>query len=283
MKLPLTTPWFSVVLLMISMLSIQCSASLAKSLFPILGPAATTALRLSFATLVLIPVMRPWKVTLNRTQWRSIILYGLSTGIMNLCFYQSIARIPLGLSVALEFSGPLAIAMIGSRRPVDFLWIILATLGLGLILPLHSLSGDTDPIGVCFGLAAGVCWALYIYFGRKAGNAGGGASVALGMAVGSCVALPFGIASAGWEILNPAILPFALLVGIFSSALPYGLEIIALKQLPQQTFGILMSLEPVLAALSGLLFLGEQLTQVQWLALLCIIIASAGATLTIRR
>ncbi|MCG4635001.1 EamA family transporter [Bilophila wadsworthia] len=265
------------------MLSIQCSASLAKSVFPIIGPEATTALRLMFAALVLLPVMRPWRAKLNRKQWLPIILYGLSTGVMNMCFYQAISRIPLGVGVALEFTGPLAIAMLGSRRLIDFLWIALAVGGLLLLLPIHEFSGNLDPVGVAFALGAGFCWAMYIFFGKRAGNAGGGASVSLGMIVGACAILPFGVASAGTSMFSMSVLPLALLLGVFSSALPYGLEIVALKQLPAQTFGILMSMEPVLAALSGIIFLGEQLNVAQWVALACIIVASIGATLTIRR
>ena len=259
MKVSTTSPFFSVALLVISMLSIQCSASLAKSVFPIIGPEATTALRLMFAALVLLPVMRPWRAKLTRKQWLPIILYGLSTGVMNMCFYQAISRIPLGVGVA------------------------LAVGGLLLLLPIHEFSGNLDPVGVAFALGAGFCWAMYIFFGKRAGNAGGGASVSLGMIVGACAILPFGVASAGTSMFSMSVLPLALLLGVFSSALPYGLEIVALKQLPAQTFGILMSMEPVLAALSGIIFLGEQLNVAQWVALACIIVASIGATLTIRR
>ena len=276
------SPFFSVALLLVSMLSIQCSASLAKTVFPIVGPAATTALRLLFAALVLLPILRPWRAKLTRRQWLPIVLYGLSTGIMNMCFYQAISRIPPGVGVALEFTGPLATAMIGSRRPVDFLWIALAVGGLYLLLPIHEFSGNLDPVGVAFALGAGFCWALYIFFGKRAGNAGGGASVAIGVIVAACAAFPFGFAAAGTSMFSLSVLPLALLLGVFSSALPYGLEIFALRQLPSQTFGILMSLEPVLAALSGFLFLGERLTLEQGAALACIIAASIGATLTIR-
>ena len=202
MKVSTTSPFFSVALLVISMLSIQCSASLAKSVFPIIGPEATTALRLMFAALVLLPVMRPWRAKLTRKQWLPIILYGLSTGVMNMCFYQAISRIPLGVGVALEFTGPLAIAMLGSRRLIDFLWIALAVGGLLLLLPIHEFSGNLDPVGVAFALGAGFCWAMYIFFGKRAGNAGGGASVSLGMIVGACAILPFGVASAGTSMFS---------------------------------------------------------------------------------
>lgn len=282
MNIATTSPFFSVALIIVSMLSIQCSASLAKTVFPLIGPEATTALRLAFAALVLLPVMRPWRARLTRRDWLPIVLYGLSTGVMNMCFYQAISRIPLGVGVALEFTGPLATAMIGSRRFIDFVWIALAVGGLYLLLPLHEFSGNLDPVGVAFALGAGFCWAMYIFFGKRAGNAGGGASVSLGMIVGACAIFPFGLASAGTAMFSPEVLPLALVLGIFSSALPYGLEIVALRQLPSQTFGILMSMEPVLAALSGFVFLGERLNIVQWIALFSIIAASVGATLTIR-
>lgn len=282
MNIATTSPFFSVALLVVSMLSIQCSASLAKTVFPLIGPEATTALRLAFAALVLLPVMRPWRARLTRRDWLPIVLYGLSTGVMNMCFYQAISRIPLGVGVALEFTGPLAMAMLGSRRLIDFVWIALAVGGLYLLLPLHEFSGNLDPVGVAFALGAGFCWAMYMFFGKRAGNVAGGASVSLGMIVGACAIFPFGLASAGTAMFSPDVLPLALVLGIFSSALPYGLEIVALRQLPSQTFGILMSMEPVLAALSGFVFLGERLNIVQWIALISIIIASVGATLTIR-
>ena len=222
MKVSTTSPFFSVALLVISMLSIQCSASLAKSVFPIIGPEATTALRLMFAALVLLPVMRPWRAKLTRKQWLPIILYGLSTGVMNMCFYQAISRIPLGVGVALEFTGPLAIAMLGSRRLIDFLWIALAVGGLILLLPIHEFSGNLDPVGVAFALGAGFCWAMYIFFGKRAGNAGGGASVSLGMIVGACAIMPFGVASAGTSMFSMSVLPLALLLGGLGQMLHQG-------------------------------------------------------------
>lgn len=172
--------------------------------------------------------------------------------------------------------------LLSSRRITDFLWIILAAAGLYLLLPLRA-ANDIDPAGALFALCAGCCWGLYIVFGKKAGNSGdSAASVALGMLVGACFIFPFGIFSAGVAMFAPSVLPLAVVLGIFSSALPYALEIHALKNLPAQTFGILMSMEPALAALSGLIFLHEALTLGQWLALACIIAASLGATLTSR-
>ena len=282
MKLSVSSPYGSLCLLLVSMISIQCSASLAKTIFPLVGPEATTALRLLVSAAILLVVIRPWHRQIPRQSWMPIILYGLSTGCMNMCFYQAISRIPLGVAVGLEFTGPMAVAMLSSRKLTDFVWIVLAATGLYLLLPLRA-TDNVDPLGVLFALCAGFCWGLYIIFGKKAGSSGdSAASVALGMFVGACFIFPFGLASAGTAMFAPSILPLAIVLGIFSSALPYGLEIYALKNLPSRTFGILMSLEPALAALSGFVFLRETLTGSQWLALFCIIVASIGATVSAR-
>mgnify|MGYP005803576657 FL=1 len=199
-----------------------------------------------------------------------------------MCFYQAISRIPLGVAVGLEFTGPMAVAMLSSRKMTDFVWLVLAATGLYLLLPLRA-TDNIDTLGAIFALCSGVCWGLYIVFGKKAGNSGdSAASVALGMLVGACFIFPFGLVSAGSSMFSPSVLPLAIVLGIFSSALPYGLEIYALKNLPSRTFGILMSLEPALAALSGFIFLQETLSSGQWLALGCIIIASIGATVSAR-
>ncbi len=272
---------FPVFLLIISMVSIQSSATLAKTLFPLIGPEGVTALRLGFSSLILLAVFRPWRNRVPLRAWRSIIVYGVALGFMNLTFYMAIKTIPLGIAVALEFTGPLAVAMLSSRKVVDFFWIGLAVLGLYLLLPIGDSIENVDPKGAMLALSAGVCWALYIIFGKRAGSASGSASVALGTLVAASIIFPIGFYHAGTAMFSPSILPIALLVGIFSSALPYGLEIVALTRLPSQTFGTLMSVEPALAALFGYIFLHEALTTGQWAALLCIIVASIGATMTI--
>ncbi len=232
---------------------------------------------------ILLAVAQPWqrkKLPRTWSAWKTVILYGLSTGCMNMCFYQSINRIPLGVAVGLEFTGPMAVAILSSRKPADFLWTILAGAGLFLLLPLRDVH-NSDPLGTFFALCAGFCWALYIIFGKKAGSSGDSTtSVALAMLVGACCIFPFGIIFAGKAMFAPSILPLAAVLGIFSSALPYALEIRALKTLPAHTFGILMSMEPAFGALSGFLFLHELLTPGQYLALACIIAASMGATYT---
>ena len=191
--------------------------------------------------------------------------------------------VPLGIAVAIEFTGPLAVAAFTSRSRRELLWVGLAVAGVAPLLPLGAFSADLDPVGVGFGFCAGFFWALYMIFGKKAGMVRGTDSVALGTAVAAMIALPVGLLCEGTALFSPAVLPSGLLVGIFSSALPYGLEMLAMTRLSTQTYGVLTSLEPAMAALSGFVFLGETLTLVQWGALACVMGASLGATLTGRR
>ncbi len=275
--------WAPVVYLLLGVLSIQASASLAKSLFGVLSPQGVTALRLGFAALILLAVFRPWRRRLPLGALRPVLAYGMALGCMNLSFYMSIARIPLGIAVAIEFTGPLAVAAFTSRSRRELLWVGLAVAGVAPLLPLGAFSADLDPVGVGFGFCAGFFWALYMIFGKKAGMVRGTNSVALGTAVAAMIALPVGLLCEGTALFSPAVLPSGLLVGIFSSALPYGLEMLAMTRLSTQTYGVLTSLEPAMAALSGFVFLGETLTLVQWGALACVMGASLGATLTGRR
>lgn len=275
---------FAVLTLLVAMLSIQGGASLAKRLFPVLGAPGTTALRLLFAALLLVAFWRPWRQRLTRKQLRAVAVYGAALGVMNLTFYMALARIPLGIAVAIEFTGPLAVAIFSTRRPVDFLWALLAVAGILLILPLSKASGPLDLLGVFWALVAGGCWALYIIFGqRSVAVVHGGTAASLGMVAASLLVVPVGVAHAGTALLDVSLLPFALGVAVLSSALPYSLEMIALKALPARTFGILMSLEPALAAVSGLLFLGERLSLQQWVAIGFIILASVGSAATSRK
>ncbi|MDZ5601952.1 threonine/homoserine exporter RhtA [Pseudomonas sp. RP23018S] len=274
---------FPVGLLLIAMLSIQSGASLAKSLFPLIGAQGTTALRLIFASVIMVLLLRPWRVRLDRATLRSVIIYGMALGGMNLLFYMSVRTVPLGIAVALEFTGPLAVALLASRRLVDFIWIALAVTGLLMLIPLGHTDAAIDLTGAAYALGAGVCWALYILYGQKAGAEHGVQTAALGVVIAAVFIAPVGIVHAGSALLNPAIIPVALGVAILSTALPYSLEMIALTRLPARTFGTLMSIEPAIAALSGLIFLSEMLTNTQWLAILAIIVASVGATLTMRR
>ena len=274
--------WLPILVIVIAMCSIQSGAALAKSLFPLVGAPGVTALRLTLGTLILIAVFKPWRLRFTREQRVPLLLYGLSLGAMNYLFYLSIQRIPLGVAVALEFTGPLAVALFGSRRPIDFVWVALAVLGLWFLLPLGQNIAHVDLTGAALALGAGTGWAVYILTGQRAGEEHGPATVAMGSLIAAIVFVPIGAIQAGDALWHWSILPIGLGIAILSTALPYSLEMIALTRLPSRTFGTLMSMEPALAAISGIVFLGETLTATQTLALLAIMAASAGSTLTLR-
>ena len=274
--------WMPVAVILIAMMSIQSGASLAKSLFPLVGAPGVTALRIALGTLILVVVFKPWRLRFKKEQRRPLRFYGLALGGMNYMFYLSIQTIPLGIAVALEFTGPLAVALFSSRRPVDFIWVVLAVLGLWFLLPLGQSVSQIDLTGAALALGAGACWAVYILTGQRAGEEHGPATVALGSLIAAVIFVPIGMAQATDSIWQWSILPVGLAVAILSTALPYSLEMIALTRLPTRIFGTLMSMEPALAAISGMIFLGETLTLVQTLALCSIIAASMGSTLTMR-
>ena len=271
-----------IALLLVAMVSIQSGASLAKSLFPLIGAEGTTALRLGLAAVILCVLMRPWQAQLSLKSCRSLLAYGLALGSMNLLFYMSLQSIPLGIAVALEFTGPLGLALLSSRRLLDFVWVALAVFGLWLLLPSPQADVQLDPQGMALALGAGLCWALYIIFGQKAGAEHGRQTVALGTLVAALLVFPVGLWQAGSSMFALDLLPIALSVAVLSSALPYSLEMLALTRLPARIFSILMSMEPAIAALSGLLFLSERLAWNQWLAIGAIILASTGAAATFR-
>jgi inner membrane transporter RhtA len=261
------------------MVSIQVGAALAQHLFPMVGAPGATTLRVVLAALILLAIRRPTLRGLDRPSLRALGLYGASLGLMNLCFYLALRTIPLGVAVAVEFVGPLAVAAASHRSRLDILWLALAAAGLALLAPWGA--GALDPIGLLWALGAGVFWGLYILFGQAAGRIAEGAATALGMAVAATVVMPFGVATAGVRLLDPSLLPLALAVAVLSSALPYSLEMFALTRLPRATFGTLMSLEPAIGALAGFVLLGQQLTLRQGGAIAAIILASAGAALSL--
>lgn len=274
--------WLPVAVILIAMLSIQSGASLAKSLFPLVGAPGVTALRIVLGTSILVVIFKPWRLRFKKEQRLPLLFYGLSLGAMNYLFYLSIQTIPLGIAVALEFTGPLAVALFSSRRPVDFIWVVLAVLGLWFLLPLGQSGAEIDLTGAALALGAGACWAVYILTGQRAGEEHGPATVALGSLIAAIVFVPIGMAQATESIWQWSVMPIGLAVAILSTALPYSLEMIALTRLPTRIFGTLMSMEPALAAISGMVFLGETLTLTQTLALCSIIAASMGSTLTMR-
>jgi inner membrane transporter RhtA len=269
--------------LILSMMSFTLGASFAKRLFPLVGAQGATTLRLVLGAFILAVVLRPWRTRLNAVAWPTVAVYGLAMAGMNLLFYMALRTLPLGIAIALEFTGPLAVAVLSSRRPVDFLWIACAVAGLLLLLPLSKATPHLALTGVAFALGAGVCWALYIIAGKRAGLEHGAVTTSLGVSIGAIAILPIGLAHSGAALLQPSILAAGLVVALLSSALPYTLEMVALRHLPAQTYGTLISCEPAVGAMVGLLLLGERLAPLQCCAIGLVIFASFGATMTVIR
>jgi inner membrane transporter RhtA len=239
------------------------------------GSFGTVALRLFFAAAVLTLLWRP-SLRMSRRTWTVVLGYGVILGLMNLCFYSALARLPLGIAVTIEFLGPLAVALAGSRRWLDAFWAVLAAGGVVLLM---EGGGDLDLVGVLFALAAGTFWGLYILIGAALGrHTTEGNGLALGMIVAALVAVPVGVADSSTALIQPWILVAGLGVALMSSVIPYTLDLEALRKIPPRVFGILMSLEPAMAALIGLVLLQEALLWSQWIAVLCVVAASAGAT-----
>lgn len=264
-----------------SIISLTVGTSFGKQLFTSIGAEGTSSYRVAVSAVILLLIWRPWRTPLRFEDAKKIALYGITLGLMNLSFYLAIAHLPLGIAIAIEFTGPLTVALISSRRKMDFLWIALATVGLLLLIPINPSATDKpiSLLGVGFALIAALLWALYIIFGKRVGHIPSGQSTSFGMLVASMVILPFGIARAGAELLNPIYYLNGTILAIASSAIPFTLEMYALQRLPKNTFGILCSMEPAVGAIAGLLILNEQLTLLQWLAIGCIVIASIGASM----
>lgn len=247
------------------------------ALFPLVGAEGTTALRVGFSALLLLACWRPWRRRLSAGDARRIVCYGAALGLMNLCFYMALRSIPFGVAVAIEFAGPLTLALLASRRPTDFVWVMLAVAGLGLLLPQVQGVSMLDPTGLMYALAAAVLWAIYIVAGKRLGHLHAGHSVSLGLTVAAMVVAPLGLAHAGSAVFSPTVLLVGLGVAAISSAIPISLEMVALKRLPKQAFGVMLSMEPAMAALIALALLDERLTPIQWLAIALIMVASMGS------
>jgi inner membrane transporter RhtA len=265
-------PW----LVVAGVSSVQLGAAIAKSLFDELTPTGLVMLRLVFGGLILGLLFRPRVRERSSRELQLALAFGLTLVTMNFCFYQAIDRIPLGIAVTLEFVGPLGVALVGSRRSSDFLWVAMAASGIALLAP--GIGEGLDAVGVAFALGAGVLWAAYITLSIHVGRAfTGPTGLVLAMAVGAAVSLPFGIASAGSALLEPELLAAAFAVAVLSAALPWSLELEALRRIPAHVFGVLMSLEPAIGALVGFLVLGERIGVPAVTAIAFVVIASAGA------
>jgi inner membrane transporter RhtA len=256
--------------------SVQSGAAVATRLFPDVGPGGTVFLRLSISALLLLAFYRPHVRGRTRDELILGVAYGVALGAMNATFYEALSRIPLGVAVTIEFIGPLAVAVLGSRRLVDVVWVVLA--GLGVALLTTGGGGHIDAVGFVFALLAGGFWAAYIVLAQRVGRVFPGAT---GLTVGLCVAAvivtPLGLACGGTRLWNGEVLARGAAVAVLSSAVPYTLEIFALRRMRTSVFGVLMSLEPAMAALSGLIFLGQHLSGREWLAIACVVAASVGA------
>jgi inner membrane transporter RhtA len=276
---PLKIPAVPSVLLAI--LSVQGGAALAKGLFPLLGAESTTLIRVALSVLILMAVNRTNLRKLTTQQWKAVIPYGAVLGAMNLTFYMAIKRVPLGLGVTLEFIGPLMVAVFGSRHAIDILWVLLAAFGIVLIAPWDTKS--VDLIGVILALMAGAFWAAYIILGARVSRVlDDGDAVTVGMIFATLVVFPFGVVSSGIHRLSAMLLLKGAGLALLSSAIPFTLEMSALRKIPARTFSILLSLEPAVAALCGLLFLHETLSFYEWMAVALVVIASGGAAFTSR-
>ena len=265
-----------------AIISVQSGAAIAKGLFPAIGATGTASLRIGISAIILFVAYRPNLFNIKSNQWKIVIPYGLSLGAMNLIFYMAIERIPIGLAVTLEFIGPLLVAIWGSKRLIDFLWILLAATGILLIAPWTN--NGIDIWGIFFALLAGSLWATYIVLGGKVSKVmNGGEAVATGMLFASILIVPFGFLDNSLSNLNTTFLSLGFALALLSSAIPFTLEMKALGQLPARTFSILMSLEPAAASICALLFLQEYLTFNEVLAVVFVVIASAGSTITSKK
>jgi inner membrane transporter RhtA len=267
---------------LLAIISVQSGAAIAKTLFPAIGAAGTASIRIGISAIILLIAYRPNLFQITPKQWKIVIPYGLSLGAMNLIFYMAIERIPIGLAVTLEFIGPLLVAIIGSKRLIDYCWVLLAAIGIFLIAPWTN--SRLDMLGVLFALIAGALWAAYIVLGGKISKImNGGQAVSTGMLFAALLILPFGFYENGLANLTPKLFGMGVALALLSSAIPFTLEMKALGQLPPRTFSILMSLEPAAASICAFIFLQENLSFYEILAVVCVVIASAGSTLTAKR
>lgn len=259
--------------------SVQLGAALATTLFDRLGPGGTVLWRTAFAAIVLLAIRRPARSALHGDAKRVIVLFGLVLAGMNLCFYTALERLPLGIAVTFEFTGPLTVALLGSRNRLDAFWALLAAAGILLFVP--EIGDGLDPVGVGFALAAAAFWGLYIVISARVGRGPAGlGGLSAAMVVSSAVLLPVGIADGGAELLEPSLIAAGVAVAMLSSAIPYTVELQALRRLPASTFGVLLSLEPAVAAFIGAIALSQELAGREALAIALVVVASAGALRT---
>jgi inner membrane transporter RhtA len=279
-------PFFLLPLLALlgSLTALCVGSSYAKSLFPVMGIEGVSALRIGLSMVLLMLAFRPWRVSWRMADLPLLAAYGLTLGLMNLWFYQAIGRIPLGVAIAIEFTGPLTVAICLSRHVLDALWVALAVAGLALLLPWQggSHAQSLDPVGVAYALAAAACWALYIILGQRVARRHGPMATPMGMMFAALLVVPVGVSEVGGQLFQLEWLIPGLVVALLSSATPYALEMYALKHLPRHTFSIWLSLEPVMGAVMGWLMLSEALSLQQMMAIALVMMASMGSAWRLR-
>ncbi|AYA02985.1 EamA family transporter [Acinetobacter sp. WCHAc010034] len=275
--------FIAVLYMVLSMISYQISASFAKQLFSVMDPLSVTILRLCFAAVIVCVMFRSWQVfkRLPFLKWRDLLCYSAALCVMNVLFYMSLGKLPQGIAVGLEFIGPLGLALLSIQRRSDYVWVLLAIAGIALMVPWGQAAGaDFSIFGAACALGAGLCWAFYIYFGQKVVHQNIGMhALTIAICLSALILLPIGLYRNAPALLETQYWGKALAIAVLATAIPYALDLKALKQLNKLSYGTLSSLSPALAALAGLLLLGERIGALQWLALLCVMAASVGVTL----
>lgn len=266
-------------LVLVSIVSVQFGAAIAKEIIGIAGPVGTVFYRVLFAAILLWAIARPNVRSLSRDDWRNVAMFGVALAGMNVCYYAALQHLPIGVTVTLEFTGPLAVAVLGSRRRIDVFWALLAAGGLVLLSPIAGVS--LDAWGVVLALTAGAFWAAYILLSHRVGAGVSGLSgLALALVASSAITAIPAVATAGSTLLEPKVIGIGLLVALMASAIPYGCELEALRSLTPASFGMLMSLEPAFAALAGFVVLSERLGAPEFGAIALVLVANAGAVLS---
>ena len=268
--------------MVLSMVAYQISASFAKQLFEVLDPLTVVTLRLSFASILIVLMFRSWKIIkrLPYLKWKDLLFYSGSVCLMNVLFYASLGKLPQGIAVGLEFLGPLTLALLSIKQKSDYVWVCLAILGVALMVPWQDTSADNfSYIGAAFALGAGICWAVYIYFGQRVVRQNIGMhALSIAIVLSAMVMLPISAVHNPTALIQTQYWGQALVIALLATAIPYALDLMALKRLNKLSYGTLSSLSPALGALAGWILLKEQITLLQSIALLCIMIASVGVT-----
>lgn len=280
-------PLLAVIYMVLSMTSYQISASFAKQLITVLDPLTVTILRLCFAAIIVAVMFRSWKIIqrLPYLKWRDLLCYSAALGCMNILFYISLGKLPQGIAVGLEFIGPLGLALLSIKQRSDYIWVLMAIVGIALMVPWGQAHADNFSLfGAACALGAGFCWALYIYFGQRVVQQKMGMhALTIAISISALCLLPIGLYQNTPALVDPQYWGKALLIAILATAIPYALDLKALETLNKVSYGTLSSLSPALAAIAGFILLGERITTLQVIALLCIMLASVGVTLKATR